>query len=193
MATKKHVEAEEKDQLQVDVVVEEKNNEEKEKKESDQAKEKDFKDYYHDLTKYFEKLFGKQAPKLPTGAVEPLLVIIPILETIFVILTGLGLLAFVGLSIGLAPIALLAGLTGAYTGYGILSLIISIITAGVSIYLTAKSLPGLYARTQEGWKYAYWSSLWSIVVSILNLNLLGAVLGGAISLYLLFQLKPHYK
>lgn len=59
--------------------------------------------------------------------------------------------------------------------------------------LTALALPGLFARKQAGWQWLLYSEFLSIATSLLLGNVFTAIIGGAISLYLIFQVRSYYK
>lgn len=65
------------------------------------------------------------------------------------------------------------------------------------LYLLA--FPGLKARKKSGWNYLYWGALVNLgyaIVSLFTVNgaggFLGALIGSAIGLWLLFQIRSEY-
>jgi hypothetical protein len=62
----------------------------------------------------------------------------------------------------------------------------------VELGLMIAALPGLFARKMSGWTLLFYSQLASILFALLGGNLIGAILGGLISLYILFQVRPLY-
>jgi hypothetical protein len=54
------------------------------------------------------------------------------------------------------------------------------------------SMPGLFARKKSGWNLAFYGQLLSIVHSLASGAILGAIVGGLIGLYLLFQVRTKY-
>ncbi len=137
--------------------------------------------------KTLEGWFAK-APALPKSATDVLVQIAPWLALIFGVLGVLASLAATGLMTALSPMMLLGGGVGAATG-GIVGAVLAL----VSSVLMLVAFPGLRDRKMAGWKYSFWSEAVSVVSSVVALNLVGAVIGGAIGFYILFQIKSYYK
>jgi hypothetical protein len=74
------------------------------------------------------------------------------------------------------------------TGFGYLTML-TLIEMG----LLVAALPGLFARKLSGWNLLFYSQLISIVSSLLHGWILNAVVGGLISLYILFQIRSLYR
>ncbi len=136
----------------------------------------------NDLIKTMEGFFAK-APALPTQAKEILVKIAPWIALIFGIL---GVIAGVG-AIGISPLALLSGLGNSLTVLlsGVLTLISSV--------LMLLAYPKLRALKMEGWKLLFWSEVAGVASSLIALAIGGAIIGGFIGFYLLFQIKSYYK
>jgi len=81
-----------------------------------------------------------------------------------------------------------------YVGYGmwstymILSLISSVVTAGLAFL----AFPRLQKFEKLGWTYIFGASLISGVIGVLMFSV-GSVLGTCIGLYLLFEVRENYK
>jgi hypothetical protein len=58
--------------------------------------------------------------------------------------------------------------------------------------LMIMALPGLFARKKQGWTFAFYGQLLSIVYSLLSGSIVGALIGGLIGLYILFQIRTLY-
>ena len=54
------------------------------------------------------------------------------------------------------------------------------------------ALPGLFTRKMSAWTLVFYSQLAGIAVSLLAGALFGAIVGGLIGLYLLFQIRALY-
>lgn len=54
------------------------------------------------------------------------------------------------------------------------------------------ALPGLFARKRAGWNLIFYAELLMIVTSLLSGNIFGALVGGVIGLYILFQVRGLY-
>jgi hypothetical protein len=77
---------------------------------------------------------------------------------------------------------------GYATGFTYLTIVLL-----VQLGLMVMALPGLFARKMAGWQLLFYAQIASIVFSLLSGSLVGAVVGGVISMYLLFQVRPLYK
>ena len=138
------------------------------------------------LESTLEEYLVKKAPyQLPADVKEGIVKFGP---WIILILTLLSLPLLIGafaLTTLSAPFMMMAG----QSTYGIIPALV----LGVSVVFNFIALPGLFNRTKQGWKYAYYSELLSILSSILYGNIFSAILGIIIGLYILFQVKPLYK
>lgn len=62
----------------------------------------------------------------------------------------------------------------------------------VQVGMLIAALPGLFARKMHGWRLIFYSRLLSIVTQLLSGLVVGAIVGGLISLYILFQVRELY-
>jgi len=74
------------------------------------------------------------------------------------------------------------------TGFGYPTILVLI-----EMGLLVAALPGLFARKLSGWNLLFYSQLVSIVSSLLHGWILNAIVGGLISLYILFQIRSLYR
>jgi hypothetical protein len=63
----------------------------------------------------------------------------------------------------------------------------------VPFVLLALSLPGLFARKMSGWRLAFYAELINLIAGVVMLDIVGALIGGLIWFYVLFQIRPLYK
>ena len=137
-----------------------------------------------------DEYFGKKAPALPQNIkaiivkIAPYLVIISLIFTIpaILVLFGLGSLATV-----------LSPLGGARSVAGVPTMWVGILLLIPAVILEAMAVPGLFSRKIAAWRYVYWAQLISIVSSLVQINIVGALLSALIGFYLLFQVKSLYK
>ncbi|MEK7162008.1 MAG: hypothetical protein AAB729_04965 [Patescibacteria group bacterium] len=54
-------------------------------------------------------------------------------------------------------------------------------------------MPGLFARKIQGWRLAYYAVLVSTLGQLLHGDIIGAIIGIVISMYVLFEIKEYYK
>lgn len=130
--------------------------------------------------------FGQKAPQLPKGIKDFLVMAAPYLVILGIILTIPAILALLGLSVLLAP-ALALG--GGWTLAGIISLLVLLVTTVLMIM----AVPGLFAKKKFGWDKMFWVSLINVVGTLVTGNLIGLVIGTAITWYFLFQVRSYYK
>jgi len=130
--------------------------------------------------------FGKKAPPMPENIKQlivkysPYLIILALIFTLPNILIAFGLRSF------WAP-AYIGGTRSAFnfSFWGLFSL--------AALVLEAIAIPGLLKRTKQSWEYLFYASLIMLVSNLLSLNLGSLLIGGAISFYILFQIKSYYK
>jgi len=114
--------------------------------------------------------------------------IAPYLVIIGVVLFALSIPALLGIGAMMGGM----GLVGGYTSWGFAALI-SLIAGVITMGLEAWAVPGLFKRTRAAWRLVFYATLVSFAGSVLSMNLVGAVIGGVIGWYILFQVKELYK
>jgi hypothetical protein len=125
-----------------------------------------------------------KAPHLPLQWQEVLVKFLPYLTILFVVLSLPVLLAALGLGSMLSPFLFMAG--------GFTSFSLTMIVFAISVILEAMAIPGLFNKSTKSWYLLYYSTLINALYNFLTFNIVGFILGGAISLYLLFQIKKYY-
>ncbi|MCC6934410.1 MAG: chromate transporter [Candidatus Yanofskybacteria bacterium] len=138
-----------------------------------------------DLEKMLSDLFAK-LPNLPENVRAFLVKIAPYLAVIGLILSLPAVLALLGFGAMMLPYGMMGG-------YGVYGGTLGIVFSLASIALLGLSIPGLFARTSSGWQFMYYNTLLSGVHSLLRFDLGGLIIGTGISLYILFQVRSHYK
>ena len=131
-----------------------------------------------------------KAPALPENIKEILVKIAPWVTLVVLIVTLPLVLLALGLGALVAPFAFLAGpVAGLH--YGAVYMV-SMLVLGVTVVLQALSLPGLFKRSESGWRFAYYGVLVSVLYNLVSFNLVSAIIGGAIGFYFLFQVRSYY-
>lgn len=142
------------------------------------------------LESMLDEYFGKKAPALPQNAKDILVKIAPYLAILSVVLAVPAIFFVLGLGSLTTMLAPFGGAQGMMSTpmiwFGTLLLIPAIVLEGMAI-------PGLFSKTKMGWKYMYWSQLVSIVSTLVQFNIVGALISAVIGFYLLFQVKEMYK
>lgn len=133
-----------------------------------------------------EYLYNR-VPHLPAEWRELLVKIAPYITILFVVLSIPVILAAIGVGAFLSPLVAIGGGVGAVAGFSL-----TIIVFAISVVLEAMAIPGLFARSKQGWQLLFYSTLINAVYNFVTFNLFGFILGTALSLYLLFQVKSYY-
>ena len=135
------------------------------------------------MEEWFMKL-----PRLPKGGRDVLAKLAPWFALIFGVLGVLAGLGGLGILTFLSPMMLIgSGLSGTTSS------LLSVAVALVASALMLAAFPGLKKMKMQGWNLLFWSEVVSVVSSVVALSLVGAVVGGAIGFYLLYQIKSYYK
>lgn len=134
--------------------------------------------------------FGQKAPAMPANVKELLVKFAPWITLFILVITLPAVLIALGLGALAAPLAFLIG-PGYGVSYGV-TYTVSMVILGASVLLEALSLPGLFKRTRQGWRYAYYATLVSVVGSLIGLNIVGAIVSAVVGFYILFQIRPYY-
>ncbi len=132
-----------------------------------------------------EDLF-KKLPPLPPNAVNGLVSVTPWIALIFGLLGVIGAISAFGALSFLAPFAVMGGAKNYGLG------LVSTIGWGISSVMMLLAFPGLKAGKTGGWNLLFWSELVSAIASVISISI-GGIIGVAIALYLLFQIKNKYK
>lgn len=141
-----------------------------------------------ELEKTLEPYFTSKAPfQIPKDIKELLVKLAPYLVIIFVVLSLPAIFALFGLSALLTPFMMGVSYTMGPLWW------VSTALIAVSVVLEALAIPGLFARTMQGWRYVFYAQLVSILASVLQMNLIGAIISALIGFYILFQVKEMYK
>jgi len=147
----------------------------------------DFRTMFNQMEVLFEEYLGKKAPALPSNVKELIVKYSPYISLVVIIFSLPAILFALGLGALLTPFAFMGGIR-----YGF-SFSFSTLFLLATLVLQVAAIPALFARQMSGWKKMYYATLLSAVHSLLNFQLGNMVIGTAISLYFLFQVKSYYK
>ena len=134
--------------------------------------------------------FGQKAPPMPLNVKELFVRFAPWVTLVLLIITLPAVLIALGLGALAAPLAFLVG-PGYGVSYGV-TYTLAMIILGVSVLLEALSIPGLFKRSRQGWRFAYYAVLVNVVGSLIGFNFVGAIVSAVVGFYILFQVKPLY-
>lgn len=70
---------------------------------------------------------------------------------------------------------------------------LSIVVLLATMVLEAMAIPGLFQRTKKAWRLLYYAALVWVVFNLVHFDLVGAIVSGLISFYILFQVKEYYR
>ncbi|HEV7350225.1 hypothetical protein [Telluribacter sp.] len=137
------------------------------------------------LEKELEPIFLGKFPDFPEEVKEFLVKYGPYLMLVAAIIGLLGLLT----AFGMGSAALGLGVV-AYGGTGMFWVGIVLTALVLIIYLMAFS--PLRNRQIQGWRLLYYALLLNLLGSLIQLNILSLLIGGAIGFWVLFQIRNKY-
>lgn len=142
-----------------------------------------------EMEDFFELHLHTKAPfHLPPHVKEFIVHYGPWIELVLLILTAPFILAVIGFSLVALPFAVMAN--PLHSSMGTLTWVIAL----AAFVLRAAALPGLFKRSlHSGWYFVYYATLIGAVSDLVSGNIFGLIIGTAISLYFLFQIKELYK
>ena len=122
-------------------------------------------------------------PAIPAKGREFLVKIAPYLVIVCLLFTIQGLLALFSFTSYIA-----------FMGFGMYNRGLSWfwIFMAVEAVLYILAISPLFRRSITGWNYLFYATLISALMQLVGFNIIGLVIGLAISLYLLFQVRPYY-
>jgi hypothetical protein len=124
----------------------------------------------------------KSAPKFPPGIVDFLVSFAPYLALIGGVLGVLSVLTFFSLG----------NIIYTFKPSFVTLFYLPIIGSIISGIMLIAAYPDLKEKKLFGWKLVFWAVNVSILISLLSLNLLGALLGAVVSWYILSEVKGKY-
>ena len=137
------------------------------------------------LKNLLDDYLGKKAPALPMGVKDFLVKIAPWAVILSLIIMIPGVLAYWGLGTLMMPYAY-------YVGGRSALFTLSTILSAIAIIIDILAIPGLFKRAASGWNFIFYGVLVSTVSSLVSGNIVGAIIGFLISMYLIFQIRSYY-
>jgi hypothetical protein len=139
------------------------------------------------MEEFFNTYLHKKAPfHLPPNVKEWIVKFGPWITLVLMLIALPVILAAVGLSTLFAPVAVMYG---AYRVTFLLGGLISL----VAFVMEAAALPGLFKRSQKGWRLVYYAVLVSAVGQLVGGQIVSMIVNVIISMYFLFEIKEYYK
>lgn len=139
------------------------------------------------LEKELEPIFTEKLPAFPENIKDIFVQIAPWLALIGAILGALSFISLIGLGSFVTAVSVGVGAYGSTW-----QMWVSILALGAMAVFCAMAFKPLQNKQKKGWNLMYWSSLISFASSILTFNIIGALVGGFISFWILFQIKSRY-
>ena len=137
-----------------------------------------------DLIGFFDFYLVKKAPfQLPKEVKEFLVKFGPWIALVWLVLSLPALLVMLGIGTAFMPFG------GAVYSVGFTFVSVVLLA---QLVLLGLALPGLFKRKMSAWRLMFYSQLIGIVSSLLMGSIFGAIIGGLIGLYILFQIRPLY-
>ncbi len=144
--------------------------------------------FMEQMEQFFKTYLHDKAPfHFPPNVKEFLVKFGPWITLVVLVLSIPALLAALRLAAIFMPVVAMSAVRSG--GFGIIGLIFSL----ASLALEGFALPGLFARKMQGWRLAYYAVLVSTLGNLLSGDIIGAILGIVISMYVLFEIKDYYK
>lgn len=137
----------------------------------------------------------KKAPVLPANAKDTFVKLLPWLDLVLLIISLPAVLAVLALGSLVGGVATSVGVsTGPLYWLALVFLVVQVVLMGLA-------LPGLFKQSRSGWVLLYYGSLLSVVYNLVHwINSPAAFFGlvwslavSAVSLWLIFQVRNHYK
>jgi hypothetical protein len=144
--------------------------------------------FLKDLENFFHGLYTKVPFHLPATVKELIVKVGPWITLIIIILAIPVILAAIGLTAFFTPFAMMYG--GVHAGFQFL---VGGLIGLLSLVLEGMALPGLFSRSLKGWQLLYYATLVNALGQLIRFDVIGLVIGLALSLYVLFEVKSYYK
>ena len=136
-----------------------------------------------DLYGFLDFYLVQKAPfQIPDDAKEWIVKFSPWIAVVLLVITLPAVLLALGLGAALVPFGTVV------PGFAYVWILLL-----AHVVLLVLALPGLFARKMSSWKLVFYARIVSIVSSLLSGAIVSAVLGGLISLYVLFQIRDKFR
>ena len=136
-----------------------------------------------DLYGFLDFYLVQKAPfQIPDDAKEWIVKFSPWIAVVLLVITLPAVLLALGLGTALVPFGVVV------PGFAYVWILLL-----AHVVLLVLALPGLFARKMSSWKLVFYARIVSIVSSLLSGAIVSAVLGGLISLYVLFQVRDKFR
>ncbi|MCX6726388.1 MAG: chromate transporter [Candidatus Shapirobacteria bacterium] len=145
------------------------------------------KEYITKAETFLDLYFGKKAPQLPVNIKEAIVKFSPYIAILVLVLSLPAILALFSLGAVVNSYAFAVGVHYGFSYYLATGVLV------ISLIVDALAIPGLFARKLSGWNLMFYSALITALYSLLRLDIVSLIISGAISFYILFQVRSYYK
>ena len=133
--------------------------------------------------------YVKKVPALPANIKGLLVQFAPWAAILSVIVSIPSILSIFGMGSYLSAY----GMGGYFFAHWGMRYTLMVIFLIANLVLRGLSIKGLFAKSIKGWNLLFYSILLYFVYAIFTFDIVGGIIGTAISLYLIFQIRQSYK
>jgi len=140
--------------------------------------------HMNNFIKWLEGINAK-LPALPAKVKEVLVKLSPYLAIISVLTSLQALFVFFNFAPYFSGFGRMGMMGGGMFGWYWIYLIVRTV-------LYCFAISPLFKRAESGWNYVFYASVIAALVGLITGNIIGALIGFAISCYFLFQIRPYF-
>lgn len=138
-----------------------------------------------------EYMVTKAPFALPEQVKEFIVKVSPYLVIVFAVMALPLILAALGLTAIFSPFAMMGGYHYGL-GWGF-SATVGLAISVITIIMEIVAVPGLFKRTKSAWRLLFYTSIVSLIGTIISFSgILSGIIGALIGWYILFQVKELY-
>lgn len=136
--------------------------------------------------KLYEYL-NEKVPHMPPEAKTSIVKFMPVGLVIIIVAQLASIMSFFHVNSVFEGLGYLYGMSEGIIG------VISVILLTLAVLLEAVSIPLLLKHKILGWRYVFYAVLLAAINDLVTVNLINFVFGGALLLYVLFQVRDNYR
>ncbi|MBI2035779.1 MAG: hypothetical protein HYT12_03835 [Candidatus Liptonbacteria bacterium] len=140
------------------------------------------------LIDFLQSIFVDKAPALPEGLKSFIVKVAPYAVVVALIFIGMTMFTLIPALFAAIGIGVAAGITEAFFSP---MMLVYILLGIVNIALLIMAIPGLFKKTESGWKYVFYVSLVALVSNIISVSIFSVIMS-VLGLYFLFQVRSYY-
>lgn len=140
-----------------------------------------------DTEDFFYEYLNEKAPHIPGDVKETIVKYLPFAVMLIIVAQISAILTFFHVN------TLFEGLGYLYSSNEGVIGIIGLILLGGAIVCEGAALPLLFRYKRYGWRLLLYSVLITQLNELINLNIINLIFSGLVILYVLFQVREHYR